>query len=79
MVKGAVLNVALFGRCSRFALYEHRVFDDQGLPDREYVIRDAEAISTGAVIEGLRPPIVLQTRDFAEVLEFVETAEEEDE
>ena len=74
LVRGTDLSVALFGRCSRYAVYEVRCYNAEGNADREYVIRDAEALSGEDLRNGKRALIVERTRDYDELLRAVEKA-----
>lgn len=70
-VTGTELSVAVFGQQSRFAVYECRCWSADGFPDREYVVRDADAVSDADLAAGKRPPIVGRTRDYDNLLAFV--------
>jgi len=72
MVLGTELSVAIFGPQSRFAVYEVRCRDEDGaMLGREYVVRDAEAVSDADLAVGKRPPIVGRTTDYEKLLAFV--------
>ncbi len=70
-VKGTELSVALFGKNSRFAVYETRTYIKSGEFDREYIVRDGEAVSDDDLRQGKRPPIVGRTDDYDKLLAFV--------
>lgn len=67
---GTELSVALCGTARRFAVYEVRCLNSDGFADREYVIRDAEAISDADLRAGKRPPVVGRTQDYDKVAAF---------
>jgi hypothetical protein len=73
-VKGTVLSSALFGKNSRFAVYEVRTLDADRMSDREYVVRDAGLVSDADVKAGVKPPIVFRTSDYDRLLEWLGTA-----
>lgn len=72
LVNGVELSVA-FAAGHRFAVYEVRCRDDEGQPDRKYVIRDAQSISDAQVKEGVRPAVCAETRDYNRLLNWLAT------
>lgn len=77
LVDGTVLASVLFGKNSRYAAYEQRTTNGQ-TSGSEYIVRDAEVRneSYGSLVNG--PPIVFRTQEYAKLLEFADTHDDEE-
>jgi hypothetical protein len=74
LVNGAELSVA-FAAGHRFAVYEVRCRDEEGQPDRKYVIRDAQSVSDAQVKKGVRPTVCAETRDYGRLMKWIREQE----
>jgi hypothetical protein len=70
LVKGTRLAVAYYGPQSRFAIYEVRMREADGMPGLRYHVADANGITDAEVKEGKFAPIVFADNDPDECEKF---------
>lgn len=73
LTKGTILSQAIFGPNKRYMAQEIRSYDRDNMPDRRYVVRDAETISDHQVKLKVQPKIVFQTESYDQLLTFVKS------
>lgn len=73
LIKGRVLSVAKRGDCSRFLIEEYRIYSD-GVANRAYRVRDAEAVSDAEIRQGKSSPVVACFDSDFEAIAFCDKA-----